>query len=131
VNPARTILAVFVGYLTLLIVGVFGEIILLNVLRGRQQNLGLSAMVGHETVALFAGIVAGAITARMAPSRGLSHASALSLTIISATVLATAISKPVHPTYPTWYPYALALLSGVGAFFGGALASVRRSQEGI
>jgi hypothetical protein len=126
VNPARTVLAVFVGYLTLLIVGVFGEIVLLNVLRARQQNL--SAMVGHETVALFAGIVAGAITARMAPSRGLSHASALSLTIISATVLATALSRPVHHSYPAWYPYALAVLSGIGAFTGGALASVHRSQ---
>jgi len=121
-NPARTVLAVFVGYLALLVLGVLGELLLVSILRG--QTTGSSVMIAHEAVAFIAGIVAGAITARMAPSRRLSHATALALTIISATVLATALAKPpVHALFPGWYPYALALFSGVGAFGGGALVS--------
>lgn len=95
---------------------------LASVIRG--QTAGSSVMIGHEIVAFVSGVIAGAITARIAPSRRLSHATALALTIVSATALAAVIARPpAHGAFPSWYPFALALFSGVGAFTGGALVS--------
>jgi hypothetical protein len=103
---------------------------LTSILRG--PGAGASALIGHEAVAFVSGVVAGAVTARLAPSRPLSHATALALTIVSATVLAALIARPpAHGPFPGWYSYALALFSGVGAFFGGALVStLTQEREG-
>lgn len=126
-NPGRTILAVLVGYLTLIVLEVLGGAVLGSVLR--LQIGGSSAMIGGEIVVLVSGIAAGAMTARLAPSRRLAHATALALTIVSATSLATAIAKPsAHQLYPAWYAYALALFSGVGAFTGGVLVSAKTEE---
>jgi hypothetical protein len=126
-NPGRTILAVLVGYLTLIVLEVLGGAVLGSVLR--VQIGGSSAMIGGEVVVLVSGIAAGAMTARLAPSRRLAHATALALTIVSATSLATAIAKPpAHQLYPGWYSYVLALFSGVGAFTGGVLASAKAEE---
>ncbi len=122
-NPARTIFAILFGYLALIVLQLIGGEMLGRAVHGRP---GSSAIIGGEIVVFAAGIIAGAITARLAPYRPLSHATALGLAIASATTLAAAISKPpAHQPFPNWYPYAAALLSGVGAFVGGALASMR------
>lgn len=126
-NPGRTILAVLVGYLTLIVLEVIGGIMLASVLRGQMYG---SALIGGEIVVLVSGAIAGAVTARLAPSRPLSHATALALAIVSATSVATAITAhPQHALYPSWYPYAAALLGGVGAFSGGALVSSRARED--
>ena len=120
-NPGRTILAVLVGYLTLIVLEVIGGFMLSAVLRGQMHG---SALYGGEIIVLVSGVIAGAVTARLAPSRPLSHATALALAIVSATSVATAISRPpAHALFPAWYPYVAAVLGGVGAFVGGALAS--------
>ena len=89
---------------------------LASVIRG--QTAGNSVMIGHEIVAFVSGVIAGAITARMAPSRRLSHATALALTIVSATALATVIARPpAHGPFPSWYPFALALVQRRGRIY--------------
>ena len=119
-----------VGYLTLIVLEVLGGAVLASALRSRVG--GANAIIGGELVALVSGLAAGAITARIARSRALAHATALALTIVSATWLATAIAKPpAHHLYPSWYPYVLAVFSGLGAFIGGVLvaAQTRESEE--
>jgi hypothetical protein len=126
-NPGRTILAVLVGYLALIVLELIGSVMLFSLLHGQT---GGSAVIGGEAVVIVSGIIAGALTARLAPSRPLSHSTALALAIVSATAIATAIARPTHhQVFPNWYPYALALLGGVGAFAGGALVSSRTQQE--
>lgn len=126
-NPGRTILAVLVGYLTLIVLEVLGGAILGSAMRVRIG--GSSAMIGGEVVVLLSGLAAGAMTARLAPSRRLAHATALALTIVSAASLASAIAKPpAHHLYPGWYSYALALFGGVGAFVGGVLVSSKSDE---
>ena len=120
-RPGRTILAILVGYLSLILLDLLGGAMLGGALGGRSSS---AEIIGGEFVVFIAGIIAGAITARLAPYRPLSHAGALGLSIISVTVLAAAFTRPVpHQIYPSWYPYAAALLGGVGAFVGGALAA--------
>jgi hypothetical protein len=114
-------LAVLVGYLALIIFDIIGGIMLGGAMRGQR---GSALIIGGEFVLFVSAILAGAITARMAPFRPLSHAGALGLSIFSVSVLAAAFTRPVpHQVYPSWYPYAAALLGGVGAFVGGALAA--------
>jgi hypothetical protein len=128
-NPARTILAVLLGYLALIILEVLGG----GVLYGMHLPAGSgAAIIGGEIVVFISGIIAGAITARVAPSRPLSHASALALAIVSATAVATALLKPpVHHVYPVWYSYALGVFSGIGAFTGGVLVqAVTQERQG-
>lgn len=114
-------LAVLVGYLALIILEVIGGAFLAAALRGHG---GATLIVGGEVVTFVAGVMAGAITARMAPTRPLTHATVLGLTVITVTSIVAAISQPpAGTTFPHWYPYAAALLGGAGAFVGGALAN--------
>lgn len=120
-RPGRTILAVFVGYLSLIVCDLFGGALLAGAL---HQRSGSAIVIGGEFVVFISGIIAGAVTARLAPARPLSHAGALGLAIVCVSVLSAAVSKPVpHQVFPSWYPYAAALLGGAGAFVGGALAA--------
>lgn len=119
-RPGRTILAVLVGYLAMIVFDIIGGVMLAGAVHGRQG--GSTLIIGGEFVLFVSAIFAGAITARMAPFRPLSHAGALGLSIFSVSVLASAFTRPVpHQIYPDWYPYAAAVLGGFGAFVGGAL----------
>ncbi|HET9097134.1 MAG TPA: hypothetical protein VFN37_10760 [Candidatus Baltobacteraceae bacterium] len=109
-RPARTILAVLLGYLSLLAVELAGVLIF----RG---------IIGGEFVTFISGLVAGAVTARVAAARPLLHASVLAVVIIAVTVFAAAFKRAPTPGVPAWYPYAAALLAGAGTFVGGALSS--------
>lgn len=110
-RPARTILAVLLGYLTLLAVELLGALVFRGVIAG-------------EFVTFVSGVIAGLITARIANSRPLLHAAVLGIVIICITMFAAAFSKrPPLPGIPPWYPYAAALLAGAGTFVGGALVT--------
>jgi hypothetical protein len=110
-RPARTILAVLLGYVCLLAVELGGALIF----RG---------IIGGECVTFISGLVAGAVTARVAAARPLLHASVLAVVIVGVTIFAAAFSRRVPtPGIPPWYPYAAALLAGAGTFIGGALPS--------
>lgn len=99
------------GYLSLLAVEIAGSF----VFRG---------VIGGEFVTFISGVIAGAITARIAGTRPLLHAGVLGVVIICVTFFAAAFAKrPVLPGIPPWYPYAAALLAGAGSFVGGALSS--------
>lgn len=99
------------GYLSLLAIELAGAFIF----RG---------IIGGEFVAFTSGVIAGAITARIASSRPLLHAVVLGAVVICITCLGAAFSKrPPIPGIPSWYPYAVALLAGAGIFIGGALLS--------
>lgn len=77
-----------------------------------------------EIVFFVAGIAAGAVAAAVAQARPLLHAIVLGVAMICVMVFGAAFSKrPSAPGIPSWYPYAVALLSGAGTFVGGALAS--------
>ena len=119
-NPPRTILAVLAGYLTLIVLGFLGGAILGAALHG---SLGPSAIIGGETVTFVAAVIAGGVTARMAPERPVTHAAVLGLTVFSVTAVVTAVSRPIHTPFPHWYPYASAAIGGIGAFVGGAIAT--------
>lgn len=110
-RPVRTILAVLLGYLSLLAVEIAGSFIFRGV-------------IGGEFVTFISGVIAGAITARVAAARPMLHAAVLGAVIICVTVLAAAFSKrPPVAGIPPWYPYAAALLAGAGTFVGGALST--------
>lgn len=110
-RPARTILAVLLGYLCLLAVEIIGGLVSRGIL-------------GGEIVTFIAGVVAGLVTARVANSRPMLHAAVLGVVIICVTMFVAAFSKrPLLAGIPTWYPYAIALLAGFGAFVGGAFAT--------
>lgn len=120
-------LAVLVGYLALIILELIGGAFLAAAFRG---HTGGPLIVGGEFVTFVAGVLAGAITARMAPARPLTHATVLGLTVVTVTSIVAAISKPPPgAVFPHWYPYAAALLGGAGAFIGGALTN-REPQPG-
>lgn len=107
-RPARTILAVLLGYVTLLAVELAGALVFRGIL-------------GGEIVTFVSGLLAGAVTARIAAARPLLHAGVLGIAIVCVTVFAAAFSKRApSPGIPAWYPYATALLAGVGTFIGGA-----------
>ena len=81
-------------------------------------------VIGGEIVTFIAGIVAGMVTARVAASRPLLHAVVLGVVIICVTMFVASFSRrPLLAGIPSWYPYAIALLAGFGAFVGGALAT--------
>ena len=110
-RPARTILAVLLGYLCLLAIELLGAFLF----RGT---------IGGEFVAFVSGVIAGAVTARVAASRPLLHAIVLGVVVVSITCMGAAFAKrPVLQGIPVWYPYAIALLAGAGIFIGGALAA--------
>ena len=120
-SPARTIFAVLLGYLALLVLEVIGGIAAGAIVHART---GAGVLIAGEIVVLVSAIAAGAITARTARERPLAHAGALGLSILSVTAVLAAVSpRSAHATVPVWYPYAIALFGGVGAFIGGALAS--------
>lgn len=99
------------GYVTLLAVELAGALLFRGV-------------TGGEIVTFVSGLIAGAVTARVASRRPLLHASVLAIAIICVTTFAAAFSKrPPTPGIPTWYPYAAALLAGAGTFIGGAFFS--------
>lgn len=105
------------GYLSLLAIELIGALIFRGVIAG-------------EFVTFVSGVIAGAITARIAVERPLLHASVLGVVIIAITTFAAAFSKrPAIPGIPPWYPYAAALLAGAGTFVGGALLSREKSAS--
>jgi hypothetical protein len=113
-------LAVLVGYCALIILLLIGGALLSSLLHGNHRSM----IVGGTLVTFISGVIAGGITARMAPTRPLAHATVLGLTIFTVLVIVTAISKrPPTSLYPGWYPYASAFLAGAGAIFGGSVAS--------
>ncbi|HEV3154955.1 MAG TPA: hypothetical protein VGZ02_14195 [Candidatus Baltobacteraceae bacterium] len=124
-SPARTVLAVFLGYLTFLILEIGGAF---AAAAAANLRTGSSLLISGELTTFVAAAAGGAVAARVAQSRPLAHAGALGLSIFSVTVLVSALVQHRAPSpYPGWYPYANAILSGVGAFVGGALVGARSS----
>jgi hypothetical protein len=120
-KPARTILAVLLGYLAW-----FGVLLAGGLLFGAAASRAgtTQTMFVGEIVFFVAGIAAGAVAAAVAQARPLLHAIVLGVAMICVMVFGAAFSKrPSAPGIPSWYPYAVALLSGAGTFVGGALAS--------
>lgn len=98
------------GYLSLLAVELAGGLLFRGIIAG-------------EIVTFVAGIIGGAVTARIASERPMLHAGVLGVVIVCVTIFVAAFSKRPVLGVPGWYPYAIALLTGAGAFVGGALAS--------
>lgn len=109
-RPARTILAVLLGYVSLLAVELAGGLLFRGIIAG-------------EAVTFVAGAIGGAITARVAADRPMLHAGVLGVVIVCVTIFVAAFSKRPMLGVPTWYPYAIALLTGAGAIVGGALTT--------
>jgi hypothetical protein len=120
-KPARTILAVLLGYLVW-----FGVLLAGGLLFGAAAARGGTSqmMLVGEIVFFVAGVGAGAVAAAVAQARPLLHAIVLGVAMVCVMILGAAFSKrPMTAGVPSWYPYAVALLSGAGTFVGGALAS--------
>jgi hypothetical protein len=118
-------LAVLVGYCALILLLLIGG----GLLRALVHEDHRSLIVGGTVVTFISGVIAGGITARMAPTRPLAHATVLGLTIFSVLSIVTAISKhPPSTLYPAWYPFASAFLAGIGAIFGGAVSGASEDE---
>ena len=128
-SPARTIFAVLLGYLAFIVLGVIGILIAASMLRAAG---GLSMLIAGELVTFIAGLIAGAITARVARTRAVAHAGGLGLAIFLVTALKAFIAHPIaNSPYPAWYPYAAAVFGGIGAFVGGALTAASESRTTV
>lgn len=113
-------LAVLVGYCALVLLSLIGGALLSAVFHGNHRSM----IVGGAIVTLISGVIAGGITARMAPTRPLAHATVLGLTVFSVLTIVTLLSKPPAVSlYPAWYPYLAALLAALGAVLGGVVSS--------
>ena len=72
-------------------------------------------------------IVAGFITAKLAPSQPMKHALALGMIGLALSTAAAIIVIPMDLS-PAWYPIALAVLAVPSAWAGGALAGTSARQ---
>lgn len=127
-TPARTIFAIFLGYLAFLLLEVIGAFVTAGPLHATGTG---SLLVSGEAVTLLSAIVAGALAARVAKVRPLAHAGALGLSMFSVTIVVAIVSpRSPHAIYPAWFPYATACLAGAGSFVGGALATLSKPQAG-
>jgi hypothetical protein len=121
-RPARTILAVLLGYLVWFGV-LLGGGVLFGAIAGRNAHVSQVMLIG-EVVMFVAGVAAGAVTAAVADARPLLHAMVLGVAMMAVLMLGAAFSKRVPtPGIPPWYPYAAALLAAAGTFVGGSLAT--------
>ena len=126
-TPARTVLAVFLGYLAFLLVEVAGNLIAGVLLCSTSRG---TLILTGELVTVVSAAIAGAVAARVASTRPLAHAGALGLAIFSVTAIASAAIPPRAPSpFPAWFPYVNAVLGGVGAFMGGAIVALREDSS--
>lgn len=119
-KPARTILAVLLGFFVWLAVFLLGGLFFAVV--AARSGYTQWMLIG-EVVSFVAGVAAGAVAARVASERPLLHAGVLGVVMICVLTLVTAFTKHRATTLPSWYPYAAAVLTGAGAFVGGALST--------
>ena len=119
-KPARTILAVMLGFFVWFAVVILGGLFFASAAARAGSS---QILLTGETVSFVAGVAAGVVAAAVASARPLLHAIVLGIVMVCVLFFAAAFSK--HPLIgiPQWYPYAAALLSGAGTFVGGALAS--------
>lgn len=119
-KPLRTLLAVLLGFFVWLAVLLVGGLFF-AVAAARAG--AVQVMFTGEVISFIAGIAAGIATAVLAVARPLLHALVLGAVMVCVLCFAAAFSKRPLAGIPSWYPYAAALLTGAGAFVGGALAS--------
>lgn len=119
-RPARTILAVLLGFLVWLAVVILGGLFFAA---AAARSGTPQLMLTGEIVSFVAGVAAGVIAGIIAGARPLLHAIVLGVVMVCVLFFAAASAKRPVIGMPTWYPYAAALLSGAGTFVGGALAS--------
>jgi hypothetical protein len=125
-KPARTILAVLLGFFVWLAVIIVGGLFFASA----AAHAGSSQlMITGEIVSFVAGVAAGVAAAAIAVERPVLHAGVLGIVMICVLFFAAASARRPLVGVPPWYPYAAALLTGAGAFVGGTLANrPRRSQ---
>lgn len=122
-KPARTLLAVLAGYLVMLVCEIVGAVFLAVALHGRGHA---ATLFGNELVVLLAGLIAGAVAARIGRVRPVLHAALLATVVFVITVAVAALS-PRTGGAPSWYALSLACIGAFGAVVGGALTSGTRS----
>jgi hypothetical protein len=119
-RPARTILAVLLGFFVWLAVVILGGLFFASA--AARAGTSQMMLIG-EIVSFVAGVAAGVVSAAVASARPLLHAGVLGVVMVCVLFFAAAFSKRPLAGIPPWYPYAAALLSGAGTFVGGALAT--------
>lgn len=119
-KPARTVLAVLLGFFVWLAVIIVGGLFFAS---AAAHAGSAQLMLTGEIVSFVAGVAAGVAAAAIATERPLLHAVVLGVVMVCVLFFAAAYARRPLVGVPNWYPYAAALLTGAGAFVGGALSS--------
>ncbi|MDQ2873259.1 MAG: hypothetical protein M3R35_09045 [Candidatus Eremiobacteraeota bacterium] len=119
----RTAVAIACGYVVLLVMTLLGSVVIaLLMFHGNSVAIAPPQYVAANAVLwLLAGITAGGLTARMAPSRPVYHAAALCVPILAIGVIAI-FSSTAQSLLPHWYEPLVTALGAAGAVTGGLLA---------
>ncbi len=118
----RTAVAIACGYVVILVMTLLGSVVIaLLMFHGNAVAVAPPQYVAANAVLwLLAGITAGGLTARMAPSRPLYHAAALCVPILAIGIIAV-LSPAAQSLLPRWYEPLVTALGAAGAISGGIL----------
>jgi len=126
-SPARTVLAVFLGYLTFLMLEIVLGFLAAAFLHSTNRA---SLVITAELLTFLSAAAGGAVAARMAPERPLAHAGALGLAVLTVTIaVSVLVPQRAQSPFPAWFPFASAVFGGAGAFLGGGLVTLSRTQR--
>lgn len=112
----RSILAIFLGFLTVLVASTLFAIVVGVISRGHPNTIAI------EFAMLFGALAGGGVTAVIAPDRGVLHAAVLSF-IIMITAIAGVLTE--HSRTPAWYELSVAIVTAAGIVIGAMLVGTR------
>ena len=127
--PFHSVRAVFVGFLVVAIVSTLVDVVLhaVGVYPPWGEPIGDGLSLLAVTYRVVITVVAGYLTARLAPSRPVRHAVVLGLLGIAAATAGAAATWNVEPALgPHWYPLALIATALPCTWIGGWSAGVRK-----
>ena len=128
----RSILAVFAGFVTVVILSLGTDMVLhaAGIFPAIGQPLSDARLLLLATVYRTVYSVVGSyIAARLAPSQAMKHALALGAVGLVLSTVGAVVTWNKGPAFgPHWYPVALIVLAMPGAWLGGALYRENRSR---
>lgn len=113
---ARTVLAIVLGFFTVIVASLLLLIFVNLVTKGHPS------VVAAECAVLLGAVIAGVVTARAAPERPVSHAMALAVAIFAIGIAGAITTRDATPP---WYRATIAIITAVGIIAGALIAGPR------